>query len=228
MSHFPNPSHLLCLSCGTLLARSADDLAVCTACGAPLDRETLGRLYEYAAEVYYYGCQYRSYYESAYASGPNPIKPSLSFAGEALAWVTLAVLSGVLGNAAYDAVKAVVAKMRSDIADGKVPNRDYSRLLELTDDQLGALVDAARSYCGGMDGLTKEVRAAIVEEIMAHTISHDPALVEEMTQLMQRNETKLKHRKRFAELLRAAVVQSRDRSKPPQGMLDNLWSRLKR
>jgi len=227
MSHYPDPEHLLCLSCGCLLKR-AEAASVCIECDAPLDHEALLRLYEYAAEVYYYGHQYRVYYERAYARDTNPPKPSLGFAGEAFAWVMLAVLSGVLGNAGYDAIKAVIAKLRADIASGRVRHRDYSALLELTDEQLGELVDAARTYCDGMEGLTKEVRAAIVEEIMADTVSHDPAVAEEMMKLMQRKEVKPKHRKRFAELLRGAIVRSKKRTTPAPGALNGFWSGLEK
>lgn len=201
--------------------------SACIECNEPLDREGLLRLYEYAAEVYYYGYQYRIYYERAYAIDKNPPKPSLSFAGEALAWVTLAVLSGILGNAGYDAIKAVISKLQTDVATGKVQQKDYSVLLELTDDQLGELVDAARTYCDGMEGLTKEVRAAIVDEIMADTISHDPAVVEEMAKLMQRKEIEPKHRRRFVELLRRAIVRSKKHKTMAPGPLNGLWSKLK-
>lgn len=204
----------------------AADYSACEACGERIERERVLQLYEYAAEVYYYGRQYRIYYERAFRSGQDNIKPSLGFAGEAFAWVMLAVLSGVLGNAAYDAIKAVVNKIREDVSAGNIPGRDYTALLELTDEQLGELVDAARTYCGGMDGLTKEVRAAIVEEIMADTVAHDPMVSAEMQKLMQRKEIKPKHRKRFAELLRGAIARSRSRTEPRPGVFKDIWSRL--
>jgi hypothetical protein len=226
MSHFHAPTRVLCLSCGALDEFAEGDSIVCACCGVSIDRGRILQLYEYAAEVYYYGHQYRVYYEGAYRSSKNPPKPSLGFAGEAFAWVTLAVLSGVLGNAAYDAIKVVVAKIREDVAAGRLPARDYSRLLELTDEQLGELIGAARTYCDGMEGLTREVRAAIAEEIVADTVSHDPMVAAEMMKLMQRKDVKQKHRKRFAELLRGAIARGRDRTQPPPKGFDNLWSRL--
>lgn len=226
MPHFPAPTRVLCLSCGALDQFAEGKIIVCGGCGVCVERSRILRLYEYAAEVYYYGHQYRIYYENAYRSSKNPPKPSLGFAGEAFAWVTLAVLSGVLGNAAYDAVKVVVTKIRDDVAAGHLSARDYSRLLELTDEQLGELIGAARTYCDGMEGLTREVRTAIAEEIVADTVSHDPMVAAEMMKLMQRKEVKQKHRKRFAELLRGAIARGRDRTQPPLKAFDNLWSRL--
>lgn len=226
MSHFDDPTHLVCLECGCINARAADEAVACRECDAVIEPSRILQLYEYAAEVYYYGRQYRLYYERAYAESKQPPKPSLAFAGEAFAWLMLAVLSGVAGNASYDAIKAVVRKIKDGVADGRLPARDPSRLLELNDDELGELVDAARVYCDGMEGLTREVRAAIVEEVIADAVAHSPLLADEMTKLMQRKVVKPKHRKKFAELLRLAVVQSRQRSKPPTSALAGLWSRL--
>jgi len=228
MSHFDEPTQFLCLACGSLNPRTTEAKATCSDCQTLLEPDELLGLYEYAAEVYYYGRQYRVYYEHAYQTSRAPAKPSLGFAGEALGWVMLAVLSGVLGNASYDAIKAVVAKLRDGVATGRLPARDPSGLLELTDSELGELIDAARVYCGGMDGLTREVRSAIVEEVMADTVAHDPAVAEEMMKLMQRKVIKPKHRKKFAELLRGAVVRSRQRTQPRPGALSGLWSRLER
>lgn len=227
MSHFPEPTHLLCLTCGSLNERSTQSIAqVCRECDGSLEPEQLLRLYEYAAEVYYYGRQYRVYYERAYEHGDNPPKPHLGFDGEAFAWAMLAALSGVLGNASYDAIKAVISKVRADISSGRVVSKDYTPLLELTDAQLGELMDAARTYCNGMDGLTKEVQAAIIEEIVANTVTHDPALAEEMAKLMERKNIKPKHRKRFVELLRNALVRPKYRNKPQSGAFNDLWSKL--
>lgn len=226
MMHFSEPNYLLCLTCGSLNARSEPQPSLCHECEAPIDTERLLRLYEYAAQVYYYGRQYRIYYERAYESDSNPAKPSLQFAGEAFAWVMLAVLSGVLGNASYDAIKLVIAKLADGVAAGKLPSRDYTPLLELTDDKLGELVDAAQTYCGGMEGLTREVRTAIVEEIMADVAAYDPLVAEEMVKLMQRKTIKPKHRKRFAALLRNAIAGLRNRTKPLPGAFTGLWSRL--
>lgn len=226
MPHFPTPTRVLCLSCGSIEQFAAGDNIVCGNCGESTNRELMLRLYEYAAEVYYYGHQYRDYYEQAYSRSKNPPKPSLAFAGEAFAWVMLAVLSGVLGNAAYDAIKVVIAKIRDDVAAGKLPARDYTRFLELSDEQLGELIGAARDYCDGMEGLTREVRAAIAEEIVADTVAHEPLLAAEMIKLMQRKEVKPKHRKRFAELLRGALAKSRERTQPAPTTFNGLWSRL--
>ena len=131
-------------------------------------------MYEYAAESYYYGHQYRLYYQVAFRNGPTPPKLSLEFAGEALTWVMQAVLSGVVGNAAYDVLKIVIARIREQVSAGRIPGGDYDALLALSDEELGDLIVSARTYANDLDGITREVRAAIIEEIVADAMSHDP------------------------------------------------------
>ena len=225
MSHFPEPTRALCLSCGEIADFPQEQIASCTECGAELDRKAILRLYEYAAETYYYGVQYRRYYEEAYAKDDRPPKPSLLFDGEAFAWVMLAALSGVVGNAAYDLVKAVANRVFEDVAAGKLPTRNYSPMLELSDDELGEIIGSAREYRNGMDGLTKEVRAAIAEEIVADSVSHNPAIANELMKLMRRDKVTQKHRKRFAELFRKSMVAHQQRSRLSASSFSGLWSR---
>lgn len=225
MSHFPEPTHALCLLCGEVIDFPMDQEARCSECGAEIDRKELLRLYEYAAEVYYYGVQYRRYYEDAYAESDKPPKPSLLFDGEAFAWIMLAALSGVVGNAAYDLVKSIISRVREDAAAGKFPARDLSPMLELSDDELGELMDSAREYRNGMDGLTREVRAAIAEEIVADSVSHNPAIANELMKLMGQKKVTQKQRKRFAELLRKTLVAHQQKSHLPVSSFSSLWSR---
>ncbi|RTL55589.1 MAG: hypothetical protein EKK46_06645 [Rhodocyclaceae bacterium] len=225
MSHFPEPSRALCLSCGEVIDFPEEQGARCSECGTELDPKAILRLYEYAAEVYYYGVQYRRYYEDAYAESNNPPKPSLLFDGEAFAWVMLAALSGVVGNAAYDLVKSVANRVREDVAAGRLPARDYSPMLELSDNELGELIGSAREYRNGMDGLTKEVRAAIAEEIVADSVVHNPAVANEMMKLMRHKKVTQKDRKRFSELLRKTLVAQQQRSHLPASAFSGLWSR---
>ena len=161
MDHFDKPQRLLCLACATLIDPSEIVEAHCPACGEPIDVQELLRLYEFAAETYYYGHQYRVVYEKQFEESKNRVHYSLAFGGEVFAWIMLAVLSGVVGNAAYDLLKAVVAGIRADVAAGKLPEKDYSPLLELSDEELGSILYSAKQYLGGMEGLTQEIRLAI-------------------------------------------------------------------
>jgi Zn-finger nucleic acid-binding protein len=226
MSHFDAPSRLLCLHCATLLSREEIADGACPVCGTAIDVGELEKLYEFAAETYYYGHQYRVVYEEQFKQTEHRVRYSLEFAGEAFAWVMLAVASGVLGNAAYDGLKLVVERIRADVAAGKLSDRDYGPLLALSDEELGSILYSAKQYLTGMDGLTKEVRLAIAEEIAADAIAHDPKLGEEMLKLMNKKTVKPKDRQRFAQLLRHAIVRQKKSTTPNPRKLENLWGKV--
>jgi len=224
MSDIGQPTHLLCLCCGNLLSRE-EVTDTCPCCGSHIDVDELLRLYDYAAHVYYYGHQYRQAYE-AQEQAEQRVRYCLQFAGEAFAWTMLAVLSGVVGNAAYDLVKVIVTKIREEVADGKVKDRDYSTLLALSDEELNDLFNSAKTFTNDMDGLTKEVRLAIIEEIAVDAMTHQPQLMAQMTQFMKGKKFGEKKKKKFFELLRATVAQQQKRIHPKKGSLNDRWNRI--
>src|SRR5262249_24952188 len=94
-----------------------------------------------------------------------------------------------------------------------------------TDDQLADIIDSAKHYCNDLDRLTNAVRAAIVEEICADNIAHDlPHVAAEMQKLTGRKRLTNKDRKRFAELIRLSITESRKRAKPNKADYVGLWS----
>lgn len=226
MSHFDAPARFLCLNCANLLSREEIVDGSCPVCGVPVDIAELEKLYEFAAETYYYGHQYRLVYEEQFKQTEHRMRYSLEFAGEAFAWVMLAVASGVLGNAAYDLLKLVVSKIRADVEAGKLSDRDYGPLLTLSDEELGNILYSAEQYLSGMNGLTEEVRLAIAEEIAADAIAHDPKLGEEMLKLMSKKAVKPKDRQRFAQLMRHAIVRQQRRTTPNPRKLQDLWGKV--
>lgn len=227
MSHFERPQRLLCLTCATLFDhRELIESGHCPACTAPINIDELMQLYEYAAETHYYGHQYRVTYEAQFKENDTSTRYSLQFAGEAFAWIMLAMLSGVFGNVAYDVLKVVISRIREDVAAGKISDRDYTYLLTLSDEELGDILYSAKQYVSGMEGLTREVREAIAEEIAADAVSHDPKVAEEMLKLMSKKTVKPKDRQRFAQLMRYAIVRQQKRSKPNLQKLRDSWERV--
>lgn len=221
MSDIGQPTNLLCLCCGNLLLR--EEVAdTCPRCNSAIDADELLRLYDYAAHVYYYGHQYRLAYE---AQQQTTHRYCLQFAGEAYAWTMLAVLSGVVGNAAYDLVKIIVVNIRDAVATGEIKDRDYSALLALSDEELNDLFSSAKSYTNDMDGLTKEVRLAIVEEIAVDAMTHQPQLMAQMMKFMEGKKFGAKKKQKFFELLRTTVAQQK-RIHPKKGSLNDRWNRI--
>ncbi len=224
MSDFSQPTNLLCLACGNLLPRE-DVFDICPRCASIVDVDELLRLYEYAAHVYYYGHQYRLAYETQ-QQPEQKARYNIEFAGEAFAWTTLAVLSGVVGNAAYDLVKTIVANIRDTVAEGRVSDRDYSALLALSDEELCDLLSSVKSYTNDMDGLSKEVRLAIIEEIAVDAMTEQPQLFAQMMKFMKGGKISAKGRKKFVEQLRITATLQQRRILPKKGELNDRWTRI--
>lgn len=224
MSDFGQPTNLLCLCCGHLLSR--EEVAdTCPICVSKIDAGELLSLYEYAAHVYYYGHQYRLAYETQ-QQPEQRVRYHLGFAGEAFAWTMLAVLSGVVGNAAYDLVKVIIANIRNAAAAGKIQDKDYSALLALPDEELSDLFSSAKHYTNDMAGLTKEVRLAIIEEIAVDSMTNQPQLMKQMMKFMKGGKISAKEKRKFVELLRTTVAQQQRRIYPKKGSLNDRWTRI--
>lgn len=224
MRQFKRPQRLLCLSCAALFDHAElVEGGYCPECNAPIDVDELIKLYEYAAETHYYGHQYRVVYEAQFKGNDTGTRFSLEFAGEAFAWIMLAMLSGVFGNTANDILKIVIARIKEGVAAGKISDRDYTYLLTLSDGELGDILYSAKQYVSDMEGLTREVREAIAEEIAADAASHSPEVAEEMLNLMDKKTVKPKDLQRFAHLMRHAIVQQQKRSRPNLQKLSESW-----
>lgn len=225
MGHDFEIRNCLCLRCGAIVSQSDQPLASCFRCGAPVDPEDVKDIVAYAAETYYYGYQYRTYYENAFRSSTSSVaKPSLVFAGEAFAWVMLAILSGVIGNAGYDIIKKVVNDLRNQAKERRTEDRSYAELSEVTDEELDEMFNFARDYYQNLEAIKKEVRAAIVEEIVADEVAHDPVLSNELAKLIFRENIKPKHRRKAQELYRIAITRAVNRKAPRKEKFLGLWS----
>lgn len=216
--------NILCLSCGAILPRTGQDIVTCSRCGASINTSDSDDIFHYAAETYHYGYQYRVYYERAYQLSTSPPQPSLAFAGEAFVWVMLAMLSGVIGGAAYDLVKTVIADLREQSRTRRSEDKSYDALLNVTDEELEEMFQYARDYYQGLESIRKEVRAAIIEEIVADEISHDPIIVHELMKLIGRETIKPKHRSKAQDLYRIAITRAMNRKPPPKERFFGLWS----
>lgn len=213
----------LCLNCGEILPRSNEEIT-CPQCGTSVNASDFDDIFRYAAEAYYYGYQYRVYYERAYQSSSPPVKPCLAFAGEAFVWVMSAMLSGIIGGVTYDVVKKVVIDIREQSLKRRSEDSSYDALLNVTDDELEVIFQYARDYYQGLKATQKEVRAAIIEEIMADEISHDPIIGQELMKLIGRETIKPKHRRKAQELYRIAISRAMSRKPPSKERFLGFWS----
>lgn len=226
MIHLDKPfGAVLCTSCGKLIAAGDRMEVQCPACDANTSMATVDALRNYAAEVIYYGYQYRSIFERS--SSRDVPKLSLSFAGEAFLWVAVAMLSGIVGNASYDLVKSVVCRLRDDAGQMTSSDPSYERLASVTDEELERMFEYARDYHDEMKRVSDGVKAQIIEEIISDAVAHDPEISAELMTLMQKKSIKPKHRRKAIELYRTALARSTARARPTANDLNNFWSRRK-
>ena len=223
MEHEHKSKNVLCLNCGEILPRSNVEI-ICPQCSTSFNANDFDDLSNYATEAYYYGYQYRVYYERAYQLSSSPAKPCLGFAGEAFTWVMLAMLSGIIGNATHDVVKKIIADLREQSRMRCTEDKSYDALLNVTDEEIEEIFQYARDYYNGMKSIQKEVRAAIIEEIMADEIAHDPVIGLELMKLIERENLKPKHRRKAQELYRIAISRAMNRKPPSKERFLGLWS----
>ncbi|HCI14533.1 MAG TPA: hypothetical protein DFK12_11460 [Gallionellaceae bacterium] len=136
----------------------------------------------------------------------------------------LAMLSGVIGNAGYDLIKKVVNDLRNQAKERRNEDRSYAELSEVTDEELDKMFNFARDYYQGLEAIKKEIRAAIIEEIVADEVSHDPVLRNELAKLIFRENIKPKHRRKAADLYRIAITRAVNRKAPSKERFLGFWS----
>ena len=105
--------HSICLSCGTVRAETPADGTACPDCSFVFDSARHARVVSFARRAVRYGYQYRRIYERDIESGVDDRRHYAEKLNEVYTFIALAILSGILGNASYDAVKAAIRRIRA-------------------------------------------------------------------------------------------------------------------
>ena len=177
----------LCLSCATL-TRERNGRS-CAVCGEAFGQDRQTCVLDVADFIVRYGYHYRRHYEKAGAE-------DRSFIDFDVLWtfVGVAVLSGILGNAAYDLVRSAIGRIIKTSATSQ-PDRGVRRLL-IDEEAFNKFSDYLEDYLRGMPELDPAIRSAISEEIFVHEIAREHAeLLRKrgvLNQLLNRGETRPK------------------------------------
>lgn len=158
----------LCLSCATL-AVGGHDRELCPTCGEAVDRRRVERALDVADFIVRYGYHYRRHYEE------DGVETRALIDFDAI-WIFVgaAVLSGLLGNAAYDLVKAAIGRIIESYESLR-PGKDTSPLRRLLIDEQAyyEFADYLEEYLRGMPELDPAIRPAIAEEVLVHEITRE-------------------------------------------------------
>ncbi len=217
-------NHLLCLECADVFAPSDGANSSCPSCGAVHDPERYDRLTRLASDVTHFGYQYRERYEQDAADGTERRRYFLPNPHDVLVFAALAVLSGILGNASWELIKAAAKRaahrytILSKHADPRVPAIDDALLERLN--------QHCRNFVQGLSGMEPEVRAAVVEEMIVHTMTeylmNNPAAQAQMSGISCFED--------FAavlpELVTRATAERATKPKPTPEDFQDLWREL--
>lgn len=165
-------TQILCFNCAYISPDTEDAEIICPKCGFTTERDSYQKIIQYAAEVVEFGYHYRLTYERDLDEGkldaPNVrIRYALSIE---VIWVfvALAALSGVIGNATWDFIKAVIKEIINSQTETNNRTRyeSISRMLE-NEERFGTFIQYIQEYHRkGINALHPKVAEAVAEEMI--------------------------------------------------------------
>jgi len=151
---------ILCLACASLFEPGKDEKLRCPDCGTLVARDRYERLRRYPDRITRFGFQYRALYQEELDAGVLESRAFVLPLHEVFTFVALAILSGVVGNAAYAAVEAAIKRIRSHAGNTELVPAAEVRLLNAELDQLRNYVTEMATNPGAID---REVLAAVLD-----------------------------------------------------------------
>ena len=205
----------LCFGCATAFDLNA--AASCPACRTDHDENRYRRVEGIAHDVVYHGHLYRRKYEENFAAGNTRVRYHLVEPHAALVWLGITVLSGILGGASWDVVRAAASRIKKSSVTAGTATPD-----------LEILRSDVEEYVNGMPNVSPAIRSAILEEIIAHAAG--PYITKAVTQALENPDSIPKN---YSALVADAIAKTtkealkRQRSlRSSEAEFEKLWSRL--
>lgn len=165
----------ICFSCACIFTDNDRGRFVdCPECGFSIGRGRFRKIMQWAYEAVRYGFDYRRSFERARTDQAESIETihfCLSPPEQILVFAAAAAASGIIGNAAYDLIKAAIKKIINECSNkGMQPRAETIRLL--TDQQeFEQFLKYLEEFYRGMSGVDEKIRAHILEEVFADKMS---------------------------------------------------------
>jgi hypothetical protein len=154
-------SEYICPQCATFNVKRQKTFE-CLNCGSFISKRHLKLVHDYAEYVYTYGHMYRSRYQNQVDNtGEVGIKFS-NTPDSIYHYIGLAMLSGVVGNIAWEVIKTAAKTIVVSY------NFRFNENKEISDQELHEIYRSFEIFLKHMDDINKDVKAAIFEEIFAH------------------------------------------------------------
>lgn len=171
----------ICLYCATVFRSDYKSDLVCRNCGQTIPRQKYTRLVSSAAAAVRFGYQYREAYRTDAQKGKSEQRHYLVPLDVVFIWITLAVISGVLGNASWEAIQKVLKKIL--VSNVRVTGESHIEVIGLIEDS-GKLERFATDVLAFHQGVridSEPIEAAIEEE---HVVSLMTSLLSENAEVV--------------------------------------------
>ena len=167
----------ICLSCANIFTAPIKPQHKCPLCGHVMPRKNYEEIVQAGRDAILFGHIYRSKYEDNYRKNKKGCHYGLSIDYTTLtllSFIGVAALSGVIGNASYDIVKAIIQRIaRSSPVKRRL--KDESKAVYLSDLYserfIQRLIAHTRDHHNGFRNAPRKVRDAISSEIRAQTVA---------------------------------------------------------
>ncbi len=208
---------VLCFRCAVVYARpEAPTVLRCPECDFSVEDARYRSFYRHAFYAARYGIQYRRDAESRSLDESQESKPHFCLGplGELATFVALAIASGVLGNASWEAVRFAIGKIISQRERCAPTAREFSA------EDIEKLIEYISDYEDDFSRLPPGVKEHIMEEIIADSAGDNPAISKRIGDLLFTGQPPTEAKKRqatilYRELARRARVRSLKRPERP-------------
>ncbi|WP_432664501.1 hypothetical protein R9X47_28730 [Wukongibacter baidiensis] len=177
---------VLCFGCAEIYKIHNTKELCCPECGYSIGYESYKKIYDYAADAVEFGYQYRLTYEKEYERyGEIKYHYCLKSMGEVAHFLSIAALSGIIGNLSTDSVKRIILVIKSKIRRKKLDTHDLINIID-NEDKLDEFLEYIEDFYNEFYSLKPEIREAIYEEMIVHSTTNI------MKNIMFNKEEKLK------------------------------------
>lgn len=184
----------ICFRCGVFDLPLEDGRLRCLKCGYSIPRTKYNKMIDYGSRIMQHGIRYRIIYEDQIAKHGQIVRKYSLVDPTLIETVAAIVVSGILGNAAYDAVKSTLKTMYAEIRNrrdkasssrpGRSPTAEDERLIHrlIGNDPHyeGRFVSYSKDYVNQRKSAIPAAALACAEEMAidrcSNVFKNDPAI----------------------------------------------------
>jgi len=158
----------ICINCFSLKPNLVENFIICPACNHEENIQEYETLLQNSADALRYGYQYRIQYEEDLNKDPRLlIRHHLLELNQCFEFITLAAISGIVGNFTYDAIKSLINGILNDSVVIELNDKEFKKKLADEGEQ-EKFIKYIQEYRDNKLNTDEKVIKAIEEEILVH------------------------------------------------------------